>query len=157
MAIEALINLISSQQDQERKQVVDKETLLLLFGIKNRLSAQRDDFTMDLVEWRDQREESLLRWLIQSAQFWINQSLLDDQNRDMIQHYWLLVKSFYVKDQNSLPLFDAQIFISLMSEISAKFTQHGQISCCKMHKESAQLLSYKAKRVKQQENVGMQE
>lgn len=147
--LEAILNQVAMESERQDKQMVDKETLWLLFGIKNGVSSQKEDFTADQLERKHQYEESLLRWLIKSAQFWINQSLLNAQNGDMIEHYWLLVKSFYVKDHLSLPIFDAQIFISLMNEISAKFTRHGQISCCQDHKESAMLLNYKAKRAKQ--------
>lgn len=101
--------------------------------MKNRISSQKEDFTVDQLESKAQLEQSLLRWLIKSAQFWINQSLLDAAKGDMIEHYWLLVKSFYVMDHLNLPVFDAQIFISLMSEISMKFTRQGQISCCQDH------------------------
>ena len=135
MSLEALLNLISShaQQNEDDKQIVDKETLHLLFGIKNSFSFYRNDYTMDQIELRDQREEGLLRWLIQTAKFWINQSYLDSRDQDMIEHYWLLIKSFYVRDSMDLPLFDAQMFISIMCDINFKFTKYGQVSCCKSH------------------------
>ena len=54
------------------KQIVNKETLFLIFKIKNRIQNQKEDFSIDTIEVSDEREESLLRWLVRSAQFWIS-------------------------------------------------------------------------------------
>jgi hypothetical protein len=96
---------------------VDTETIDLLRELGYQLLDEKNDKSKLL-------HETFFKCLMQSTDFWINQSIIHSNMQTLNEQYWLLIKYIYSQytfkyDQ----IFTVQIFITLMNEIGMAFTQ----------------------------------
>ena len=120
-------------------QQVDIETINLLSEIRYQLLDDKHDSN------REALSQSFFKCLLQSTDFWINQSLVKENMHLLSEQYWLLIKTIYSQDPELYnAVFPAKILITLMSELSEAYTSgsgHNQ-KCCSHHEQSCQLLAH---------------
>lgn len=108
----------------------DIESINLLSEIRYQLLDDKNDAL-------DQKlDQTFFKCLLQSTDFWINQSLVKENNHIVNEQFWLLIKTIYSHDpEMHNGLFPVHILISLMNEIGTVYTQDsGQIhNCCPTH------------------------
>lgn len=120
---------------------VDTETIDLLRELGYQLLDERNEKSKQL-------HETFFKCLVQSTDFWINQSVIKENVQTLNEQYWLLIKyiySQYTFEYNEI--FPVQILIILMNEIGLAFTQdNGGASqnCCAYHQKSSRLLTHDA-------------
>jgi hypothetical protein len=113
-----LTNSLGNSQRNARTFVqVDVDSINLLAEIRYQLL---DDKSEESKQLRD----TFFKCLVQSTDFWINQSLVAANGQALNEQFWLLVKTIYAQDPAGYnQLFPIHILITLMNEIGQVFTQ----------------------------------
>lgn len=103
--------------NQRANPKVNAETIDLLRELGYQLLDERNENSKQL-------HETFFKCLVQSTDFWINQSVIKENVHTLNEQYWLLIK--YIYSQYSFEyneIFPVQILIILMNEIGLAFTQ----------------------------------
>ena len=143
--IESMFHIITDSMKKQKRNVrkypqVDVDSINLLAEIRYQLLDDKVEKSKDL-------HETFFKCLIQSTDFWINQSLVKENLLTLNEQYWLLIKTIYAQDPVEYNrIFPIQILITLMNEIGSVYAQDaGAVqNCCFYHQKTSKLLSHES-------------
>lgn len=119
---------------------VDVESINFLAEIRYQLLDDKNQKSREL-------HETFFKCLVQSTDFWINQSLVRESQQTLNEQFWLLVKTIYAQDPVDFhKLFPIQILVTLMSQIGQMYTKDtgSAQNCCQYHQKASKLLSHES-------------
>lgn len=141
-----ILKRASGKQEDHNPLQADIESINLLSEIRYQLLDKQDHAL----------GHAFFKCLMQSADFWINQSLVGDNNQMVNEQYWLLVKTIYAYDPELYnSLFPAHILIALMNELASVHSQEAGSpqNCCEYHSANSRLLGHQALTHRKQKRI----